>query len=113
MSTVGSEAARAPISYQAAVLGASSRYGSTSDAGRDPRIYEVVAPFTVQPEEQITYLRRVAVGISRRLSEPESWNSMELINVPSPSAPYRFLHDALGDDWQLLVLVLAQGAQPV
>jgi hypothetical protein len=41
-----------------AVPGASSRYGSISDAGRDPRIYEVVAPLTVQPEEQITYPTR-------------------------------------------------------
>jgi hypothetical protein len=38
---------------------------------------------------------------------------VERINVPGPGAPYRFLNDGFGDDGQLLVLVLAQGAQPV
>ena len=33
--------------------------------------------------------------------------------MAGPGAPHRFLNDGLGDDGQLLVLVLAQGAQPV
>jgi hypothetical protein len=87
----------------------SSRWGSTSDAGRDPRIFEVVAPFTVQPADRITY-PAVAVRALRGPGEPESWTLVEWINVPGPGAPHRFLNDGLGDDWQLLVLVLAQGA---
>ena len=90
----------------------SSRYGSTSDAGRDPRIFKVVAPFTVQPEDWTTY-PAVAARALQRPSEPESWTSVGSINVPGSGAPHRFLNDGLGDDWQLLVLVLAQGAQPV
>jgi hypothetical protein len=77
-----------------------------------PESFEVVAPFTVQPEDRITY-PAVAVGVSRRLGEPESWTLVEWINVPGPGAPHGFLHDGLGDDRQLLVLVLTQGAQPV
>jgi hypothetical protein len=38
---------------------------------------------------------------------------VERFNVPGPGASHRFLNDGLGDDGQLLVLVLAQGAQPV
>jgi hypothetical protein len=34
-------------------------------------------------------------------------------SVHRPGPPHRFLNDALGDNWQLLVLVLAQGAQPI
>ena len=89
-----------------AVLEASSRYGSTSDAGRDPRIYEVVASFTVQRQDRITY-PAVAVGVSRRLSEPESRTLVERIGVSGPGPPHRFVDDGLGNDGQLLVLVLA------
>jgi hypothetical protein len=35
------------------------------------------------------------------------------LNVPGPSPSHRFRNDGLGNDGQLLVLVLAQGAQPV
>jgi len=67
---------------------------------------------TVQPEDRITY-PAVAVGVSRRLSEPESWTLVERICVSGPGPAYRFVDNGLGNDGQLLVLVLAQGAQPV
>ena len=35
------------------------------------------------------------------------------ICTPRPRPPYGFLNDAFGDDWQLLVLVLAQATQPI
>ena len=73
MPTVGSEAARAPIScrdrpYQERP----ADMARLQMRVRDPRIYEVVAPVTVQPEDRITY-PAVAFRSSRPLSEPESW----------------------------------------
>jgi hypothetical protein len=77
-----------------------------------PRICEVEAPFTVQPEDRLTY-PAVAVHALRRPSEPESRTLVERISVPGPGPPYRFVDDGLGNDGQLLALVLAQCAQPV
>src|SRR5215211_8918640 len=56
--------------------GTCSRYSSTSDAGRDPRIYEVAASSTVRPEERITYL-----GLRRWL------NRRWLACASAPNAP--------------------------
>ena len=80
-----------------------------SEAARAP-IYCRDRPYEERPADMARHQMRVGI--------PESMKSQHLrqyapkggspIRAPGLGPPYRFLNDGLGDDWQLLVLVLAQ-----